>query len=135
MRSPFAEAWNGTSWRVLPIPNLPGAAGGKESTLQSVSCTRDFRCVAVGGSAQDQGYGAFPSFAEAWNCTSWRLVMTANPRTGLRWLNGVSCTADGRCMAVGNSGGNGGSIKGTGAFADVWNGISWHLLKVPGRAH
>jgi hypothetical protein len=73
-----------------------------------------------------------PGFAEAWNGTSRRLVKTANPHTGLRWLNGVSCTADGRCMAVGNSGGNGGSIKGTGAFAEVWNGISWHLLKVPG---
>jgi hypothetical protein len=131
-RQPFAEAWNGTSWRVLPIPNLPGAAGGKQSTLQSVSCTGDFRCMAVGGSAQDQGDGAFPSFAEVWNGTSWRLVETANPRTGHRWLNGVSCTAARRCMAVGNSGGGGGLIKGTGAFAEVWNGISWHLLKVPG---
>ncbi len=127
---PFAEAWNGISWRVLPIPNVPGAAGGKESRPQSVSCTGDFRCMAVGGSNQDQGEGAFPSFAEAWNGSSWRLVKTANPRTGVRWLNGVSCTAAARCMAVGNSTSNGGLIKGTGAFAEVWNGISWHLLKV-----
>jgi hypothetical protein len=128
---PFAEAWNGTSWRVLPIPNLPGAAGGKEGRPQSVSCTGDFRCMAVGGASQDQGDGGFPSFAEAWNGTSWRLVKTANPRTGARWLNGVSCTAAGRCMAVGNSHGLSSAVKGTGAFAEVWNGISWHLLKVP----
>jgi hypothetical protein len=25
-----------------------------------------------------------------------------------------------------------GAMHGTGAFAEVWNGISWHLLKVPG---
>jgi hypothetical protein len=88
--------------------------------------------MAVGRSGQDQGVGLFPSFAEAWNGTSWRLLKTANPRTGARPLNGVSCTAASRCMAVGNSTGYGGVIKGTGAFAETWNGTSWHLLKVPG---
>ncbi len=126
----FAEAWNGTRWRVVPIPDVPGVAGGKESWLQSVSCTGDFRCMAVGRSGQDQGFAGFPSFAEAWNGTSWRLVKTANPRTGARSLNGVSCTAAARCMAVGTST-NAPKNPGTGPFAETWNGTSWHLLKVP----
>ncbi len=124
----FAEAWNGTSWRVLRTPKV---GLGSTSTLQSVSCSRGFRCMAVGGSFQNQGYGGFPSFAEAWNGTSWRLVKTANPRTGARWLNGVSCTAAARCMAVGNSTQAPHNL-GTGPFAETWNGTSWHLLKVPG---
>ncbi len=87
--------------------------------------------MAVGRSGQDQGFAGFPSFAEAWNGTSWRLVKTANPRTGARSLNGVSCTAAARCMAVGNST-NAPGNPGTGPFAETWNGASWHLLKVPG---
>jgi hypothetical protein len=124
----FAEAWNGTSWRILRTPKV---GLGSTSTLESVSCSRAFRCMAVGGSSQNQGAAGFPSFAEAWNGTSWRLVTTANPRTGFRWLTGVSCTGADHCMAVGNSR----TIEhnlGTGAFAEVWNGTTWHLLKVPG---
>jgi hypothetical protein len=124
----FAEAWNGTSWRILPTPMV---RLGSTSTLESVSCIRAFRCMAVGGSSQNQGAAGFPSFAEAWNGASWRLVKTANSRTGSRWLTGVSCTGAARCMAVGNSR----TIehnRGTGPFAEAWNGISWHLLKVPG---
>ncbi len=124
----FAEAWNGIHWRVLPTPEV---GLGSTSTLQSVSCSRAFRCMAVGGSSKNQGAAGFPSFAEAWNGTSWRLVTTANPRTGFRWLNGVSCTSAAHCMAVGNSS----TIEqnlGTGPFAETWNGNTWHLLKVPG---
>ena len=86
--------------------------------------------MAGGGSFQNQGAAAFPSFAEAWNGTSWRLVKTANPRTGNSSLKGMSCTSAARCMAVGNSA----TVEhnlGTGALAEAWNGTSWHLLKVP----
>ena len=125
---PVAEAWNGTSWRVLPTPNpLPGQI----NSFWSVSCTRAFRCMAVGGSEVNQGTGPLPSFAEAWNGTSWRLVKAANPRTGRRQLTGVNCTRAARCMAVGNSTGIVGT-KGSGPYAEAWNGTSWRLLKVPG---
>src|SRR5690348_13351590 len=41
----LAEQWNGHSWRVLPIPNPPGAA---VSNLLGVSCTSPSACTAVG---------------------------------------------------------------------------------------
>jgi hypothetical protein len=124
---PLAEAWNGTSWRILPVPSpLPGQI----NSFWSVSCTHGFSCLAVGGSEVNQGAGPLPSFAEAWNGT-WRLVKAANPRTGRRLLTGVSCPRANRCLAIGNSTGIE-VTKGSGPYAEEWNGASWRLLKVPG---
>ena len=125
---PIAEAWNGTSWRILRTPD---PLRGQINAFWSVSCTRAFRCMAVGGSEVNQGAGPLPSFAEAWNGTSWRLVKAANPRTGRRQLTGVSCTGAARCTAVGNSTGIE-VTKGSGPYAEAWNGTSWQLLTVPG---
>jgi hypothetical protein len=125
---PIAEQWNGTSWRVLPTPDpLPGEI----NSFWSVSCSSASRCMAVGGSEVNQGAGSLPSFAEAWNGSNWRLVKAANPPTGRRQLTGVSCTAAARCMAVGNST-TVEAIKGSGPYAEAWNGTSWRLLTVPG---
>ena len=123
----LAEAWDGTSWRALRTPN-PSPA--EASVFSSVSCTHASSCMAVGGSTVRQGAGPLPSFAEAWNGSRWRVLTTANPRSGQRRLTGVSCAQASRCIAVGNSTGVE-SVKGTGAFAEAWNGTRWHLLKVP----
>jgi hypothetical protein len=125
---PIAEAWNGASWRILPTPDpLPGQI----NSFWSVSCSSTSRCMAVGGSEVNQGAGPLPSFAEAWNGSNWRLVKAANPGTGRRQLTAVSCTAAARCMAAGNSTGIEGT-KGSGPYAEAWNGASWRLLTVPG---
>jgi hypothetical protein len=125
---PIAEQWNGASWQILPTPDpLPGQI----NSFWSVSCSGASSCMAVGGSEVNQGAGPLPSFAEAWNGSSWRLVNAANPPTGRRQLTGVSCTAAAGCMAVGNST----SIEaasGSGPYAEAWNGASWQLLTVPG---
>jgi hypothetical protein len=125
---PIAEAWNGTSWRLLPAPN---PLSGQVNSFWSVSCSSASRCMAVGGSEVNQGAGPLPSFAEAWNGSEWRLVKAANPRTGRRQLTGVSCTAAAHCMAVGNSTSIEGT-KGSGPYAEAWNGTRWQLLPVPG---
>jgi hypothetical protein len=125
---PIAEVWNGASWQILPTPDpLPGQI----NSFWSVSCSGAASCMAVGGSEVNQGAGALPSFAEAWNGSNWQLVKAANPPSGRRQLTGVSCTAAARCMAVGNST----SIEaanGSGPYAEAWNGTSWQLLTVPG---
>ena len=125
---PIAEQWNGASWQILPTPDpLPGQI----NSFWSVSCSSASHCMAVGGSEVNQGAGPLPSFAEAWNGSNWQLVKAANPPTGRRQLTGVSCTAAARCMAVGNST----SIeaaKGSGPYAETWNGTSWQLLTAPG---
>jgi hypothetical protein len=115
----FAEAWNGASWQILTTPALAS------SSLTSVSCT-SAGCMAVGG------YGT-RALTEAWNGTSWRALTTPSPAgTASSSLTSVSCTSAG-CMAVGNSTGIE-AVKGSGPYAEAWNGTSWQLLTVPGPA-
>lgn len=86
--------------------------------------------MAVGQSGQDQGIGAYPSFAEAWNGTSWHLLKVPGPRSladslGLAW---VSCPQASRCVATGSyfSNLNRGSTR---ALAEAWNGTGWRELR------
>jgi hypothetical protein len=83
--APLAEAWNGTTWTILPAP-----AG---TAVDSVSCTSATACTAV-GSAVAAYVGPF---AEAWNGTTWTAQpMPTGPKSGLL---SVSCVI-GRCTAV-----------------------------------
>ena len=50
-RSALAEAWNGTSWRVMAVPVPPG---GTHSALAGVSCTAATACTAVGNYISNQ---------------------------------------------------------------------------------
>jgi hypothetical protein len=127
---PVAEHWNGGSWQILPTPDPDP---GQINSFRSVSCSSASRCMAVGGSEVNQGAGPLPSFAEAWNGSNWQPVKAANPPTGRRQLTAVSCTAAAACMAVGNSTGIE-AVKGSGPYAEAWNGTSWQLLTVPGPA-
>jgi len=87
----FAEAWNGTAWKLQTIP-----AGATGINLTGVSCTAASACEAVGNS----GAGAA---AEAWNGTAWKLQPTPNPSGATSSdLLGVACTAAQACEAVGN---------------------------------
>jgi hypothetical protein len=67
-----AEAWNGTSWSILPSPS-PGSFSDE---LLGVSCTSSSSCLAVG---DDQGIGNLVTLSEAWNGTSWSVVKTPRP--------------------------------------------------------
>jgi len=52
-----------------------------------------------------------------WNGSRWRLTRTAGPGGGLA---GVSCTALGRCIAVGQA-----ALL---TLAERWNGAAWRRL-------
>ena len=98
-----AQAWNGSTWRVLG--GVPG--GG----LSDVSCTRSTFCMAVG------------TVIDQWTGRSWKQL--AEPgKAGTISLAGVSCTSATFCMAVGTTGGQGN-------VALAWNGRSWRSLTVP----
>jgi hypothetical protein len=114
----LAEAWNGTSWRVLkfPSPAMANFVG-----VQAVSCGSGTACVAVGLAFAP----AERSLAERWRAGRWRLVRPAARSPAEAALNGVSCTAASRCVAVGESG------PGRLLLAEAWNGTRWKILKTP----
>jgi len=122
----LAEAWNGSSWSVLPAPP---PAGAHRSYLNGVSCVSATACTAV-GSYQTRS-GRHVTLAEHWNGTAWSRQPTPNPATPPRSaLTAVSCTSATACTAVGNS-----SLDSFGsnsrALAERWNGTAWSIQPTP----
>jgi hypothetical protein len=122
----LAEAWNGSSWSVLPAPS---PAGARRSFLNGVSCTSATACTAV-GSYQTRS-GRHVTLAEHWNGTAWSRQPTPNPATPPRSaLTAVSCTSASACTAVGSSAvDNFGSNSRT--LAERWNGTTWSIQPTP----
>ena len=114
----LAEQWNGTSWRILRIPNPPGSVA---SALFGVSCSSLSACTAVGSSGTSSG--ASRALAERWNGTRWAIQATPAPAGGGGFLNAVSCTSPSACTAVGSSS--------SGTLAERWNGSSWAIQATP----
>jgi hypothetical protein len=72
------------------------------------------------------GRGSAAPLAEYWNGSSWKQQATAAPsgaENGV--LDGVSCTSQASCTAVGVSTGTGPSA---GPLAETWDGSTWALL-------
>jgi hypothetical protein len=115
----LAEAWNGTSWSIQPVP-LP--AGAARAFLNSVSCTSASACIAV-GSSLDSASNNSP-LAERWDGTSWSIQQTPAPAGGQAViLNGVSCPSATSCTAVGSYQASGVPFT----LAETWDGTSWSV--------
>jgi hypothetical protein len=90
----LAEAWNGSSWT---IQNTPNSAGN--NVLNSVSCTSETACTAVGYRSPPSG--PMEALVERWEGTSWTIQNTPSPSGGASRLTAVSCTTATACTAVG----------------------------------
>jgi len=107
------EHWDGTSWRIVPSPNVPSTSNAL-SGVAAVSAT-DIWAV---GSA-----GRFP-LIEHWNGTSWRIVPGPNdPGNSLVAVAADSAT-DIWAVGYGYSGHQGGSL------IAHWNGTTWKIVSV-----
>ena len=135
--APLAMLWNGTSWQQVPAPNRGG-----NIELDSVSCARTIRCVATGQYVHgiewppvlptyvnpDNAGKTISPAAQVWNGTTWivrKPPRLARGQTGL--LNGVSCPAASRCMAVGEYTTTAGAVR---QLADAWNGRAWSSVRI-----
>jgi hypothetical protein len=124
----LAESWNGTAWTIRP-PALP--SGSRGGFLNGVSCAAPNACLAVGSFFSKSGTQL--ALAETWNGTSWTIRPgTVPPNSDRSELNGVSCTAAGSCVAVGDDrlSGRGTTLE----LAEAWNGTAWSIQPTPGRS-
>ena len=117
----FADRWDGSTWRLLPMPAVHGSPG-----LMSLSCVSSTFCVAV-GSTQTTGRGSAAGFGgrakpralvETWDGTAWTVRPTPLASSPDSALSGVSCVSSSFCIAVGTSG-------------LAWDGTSWTRLRLP----
>ena len=117
----LVEEWNGTSWTVVPSPNVSSSSVSK---LGGVVCTAPNACAAVGSYLGAQGS---TTLAETWSGTSWRVVPSANV-AGNGSLFSVSCASANDCVAVGVH------ARSTGVNATLieqWQGTRWTTVSHP----
>jgi hypothetical protein len=124
----LAEAWNGTTWKVVRTP--PPPKGG--TALLRVSCTSSASCMAVGYYGFNGGNNSQITLSEHWNGTSWRILATPNPGTSGA-LGGVACFSASACMATGDH--FAGSPNRTIAtLSERWDGTKWQVQPSPNPA-
>jgi hypothetical protein len=114
----LVEAWNGTSWSIVPSPNN----GTGDNGLGAVSCVSPSSCTGVG-----IGNGLSQTLVEAWNGTSWSIVPSPNNGGGYNYLSGVSCVSANSCTAVGTYASN----FGPQTLVEAWDGTSWSIVPSP----
>jgi hypothetical protein len=94
----FTDQWNGSAWAeqaLLPVPS-----GSSQVTPSALSCTSTASCTLVGTSTTTTA-GPWYALIEGWNGASWTIENTST--TADSSLSGVSCLANGPCVAVGSA--------------------------------
>jgi hypothetical protein len=91
----LAESWNGTAWRVLPVPL---------ESIQAISCPTATFCLAM----MDTIPG--PQKAQSWDGTKWSALPSPSDLSDVQAL---SCSSPSNCVVVGSK------------TASIWNGTSW----------
>ncbi len=128
---PLTEHWDGTSWSVVPIPNVVGALG---AILHSVSCVSTSDCWTV-GETTDSGGTALSTLIEHWNGTAWSVVPTPPTGQSFDQLDSITC-ANAGCWAVGAAGPNQQNpnflpifpaAASDQALIEHWDGATWSI--------
>jgi len=136
------EALSGTTWTALASSekghghNVFDGIG--DNILDAVSCTTVSYCVAVGyyynASHVPQTLVTVPTTpvgcvdtAGVGRCNKWSIPASANPGAGGSFLNGVSCTTQKNCVAVGSEY-NGSTTQ---TLAEDTNGKVWSAVLSP----
>ncbi len=121
----LAEAWNGSSWRIVATAD---PAGTRYSYLDDVACPTSRFCLAIG--AAGTSGKKYRSTAYTWeNGTTWRRISVPAPsRARSSELAGLACFNSKNCMAVGNYTSSSGHYL---AFAARWHDGRWTLMTTP----
>jgi len=104
----LAETWNGSSWRMVPVPRTPA------SDIGGMSCATATMCFLVGSHLMTSG--RTQAISLRWDGTQWSAVQPRRPRRSTD-LEGVSCPGSQDCYAVGNASG--------GPLVEHWDGTRW----------
>jgi hypothetical protein len=121
----LAEAWNGSSWRIVAST---GPAKQAFSSLYDVACPTTRFCLAIGAAGTGSRY---QDTAYTWrDGTAWRRITVPKPsRARNSELGGLACFSASNCMAVGNYTSASGHVL---AFAVRWHDGRPKLLTAPG---
>jgi hypothetical protein len=119
----LAEAWDGTSWRLIKVPT-PNRA--PDSELRRVWCVSATRCLAIGSFDFLTAVSTRP-LTETWQADHWRLISITGPTLNRLFPADVACRSASNCILVGATVTAGADRAG----AEIWNGRTLRLLPVP----
>lgn len=98
--------WNGTAWS---LQSASPPSGATAVDLADIACYSASGCVAVGSYATEAGS---PALALRWNGSAWAAESTPPVAAGVAaTLDGVSCSTEGDCVAVGKTAYEGGHVE------------------------
>ncbi len=129
----LAENWNGSTWSVVPTPDVNGY-------LMSVTCTGASSCVAVGTDVDAQN-NPLAGIIVSWNGSEWSQSTPQAPSQPYTGFNSVTCAGTADCWAVGFAGPNqvqynflpgmAPQVAGASALVERWNGTQWSIVPAP----
>ena len=125
----LVEQWDGTNWSVVPSSDTSPT---QTNDLSGVSCTSTTDCVAVGEYENDPANGIDQTLIEQWDGTIWTIVPSPNDSSHYNALNGVSCTSDTACTAVGWYFPGPPPIPAE-TLIEQWDGSSWAIVSSNNR--
>ena len=111
----IAETWNGSHWRMVPVPRTPA------SNLSGMSCATATMCFVVGSHFMTTG--RTQAISLRWDGTRWSPVQPQRPRPSTD-LEGVSCPGPQDCYAAGTATGKGANPQDH-PLIEHWNGTRW----------
>jgi hypothetical protein len=117
----FTEHWDGSSWSVVPSPNL----GSQYNSLSGVAGVSSTDVWAVGSSGDPAGNDI--PIAEHWNGTAWSIVPTPSVVSGD--LLAVTALSSTDVWAVGNFVSSASPSLLT--FIEHWDGAAWSVVPSP----
>ncbi len=133
---PLAEHWNGSTWSVVPTPDV-------HAYLFSVTCTGASNCWAV-GSTLDGNKNLLTGIIIHWNGSRWSEVRRTSSGQPFDQFDSVTCSGPSDCWAVGFSGpdqiqynlipGVYPEVSGSEALVEHWNGSTWTISPLPPAA-
>jgi hypothetical protein len=115
--TPLAQMWNGSRWRLVPVPNI----GTSVSGLHDVVAIAPDIAWAVGHAS-----GRVPMI-QRWDGAEWHLVSAPVPGTGTAELLGVAATSPSDVWAVGKT--SAGPDART--LVERFDGTGWRIVPSP----
>jgi hypothetical protein len=123
--------WNGTSWKVVLMPLVPGTNPSTEFAFNSIKANSPADVWAVGERFTAGMSGSATTLIEHWNGSAWSIVPSPSPGSGAT-LTGVTSSAANDMWAVGYD-----TIPGTTQLRTLtlhWNGTAWATVASPDAA-
>lgn len=123
------EQWNGTSWSIVPSPNVAGQNNG----LNNIAVVSS-KAIWAAGSIFDINTGVGKTLIEKWNGKKWKIISNPNPSSTSTVFAGIAAISAKNVWAVGYYQNSKSKFF---SLIEHWNGKQWKIVpaSIPGSSN